>query len=256
MNIFQAVILSIVEGITEFLPVSSTGHLILTSQLLGIAQTEFVKSFEIYIQLGAILAVVVLFIKKYIQDMTVWKNVIVAFIPTALIGFALYRIVKDVLLENPLITVASLLIGGILLIFLEKIHHAKDSHTSSINKLTIKQSFLIGLAQSVSIIPGVSRSAATILGGMFLGAKREVAVEFSFLLAVPTMLAATGYDLVKSDFSFSGSEWGLIAVGFIGSFITALLVIKWFLKFVQKNTFVAFGVYRIILALIFLSFYI
>lgn len=254
MNFLQAIILSIVEGVTEFLPISSTGHLILTSQLLGITQTEFVKSFEIYIQLGAIMAVTVLFIKKYLQNVTVWKNVLAAFLPTAVIGFLLYDFVKQTLLTNPMVTVFSLLIGGVLLIVLEKIHQEKNSQVTSINNLTIKQSFLIGLAQSISIIPGVSRSAATILGGMFLGAKRGVAVEFSFLLAVPTMFAATGLDLIKSDFSFSMNEWLLIVTGFIGSFATALVVIKWFLIFVQKNTFIPFGIYRIILAIIFLVF--
>lgn len=254
MNIFQAVILSIVEGITEFLPISSTGHLILTTNLLGIPETEFVKSFEIYIQLGAILSVIVLYAQKYIQNLKVWKNVIAAFIPTALIGFLLYKFVKTFLLGNSMVVVLALLVGGILLIWLEKIHHEKNTAVTKIEDLSLKQSFLIGLAQSLSIIPGVSRSASTILGAMFLGAKRGVAVEFSFLLAVPTMLAASGYDLLKSDFSFTSNEWMLIAVGFIGSFITALIVVRWFIKFVQTNTFIPFGIYRIILGLIFLLF--
>lgn len=252
MNIFEAVILSIVEGITEFLPISSTGHLILTTQLLGIPESEFVKSFQIYIQLGAILAVVVLYAKKYIQNIKVWKNVLTAFIPTALIGFAAYSLVKDYLLGNSMVVVLSLLIGGVLLIWLEKKHREKDQDIGKIEDFTLKQSFLIGLAQSISIIPGVSRSASTILGALFLGTKRGTAVEFSFLLAVPTMLAASGYDLLKSDFTFSSNEWTLIAVGFIGSFITALIVVKWFIKFVQTNTFIPFGIYRIVIGLLFL----
>ncbi len=254
MNILEAVILSIVEGITEFLPISSTGHLILTTKLLGITETEFVKSFQIYIQLGAILAVIVLYAQKYIQNIKVWKNVISAFIPTAVIGFILYSFVKTYLLGNAWVVVISLLIGGVLLIILEKIHREKTQAISKIEDLSLKQSFLIGLAQSLSIIPGVSRSASTILGAMFLGAKRGVAVEFSFLLAVPTMLAASGYDLLKTDFTFSSNEWTLIAVGFIGSFITALIVVKWFIKFVQTNTFIPFGIYRIILGILFLLF--
>jgi undecaprenyl-diphosphatase len=254
MDLIQALILSIVEGITEFLPISSTGHLILTNQLLGITETEFVKSFEIYIQLGAILAVVVLYAQKYIQNVKVWKNVIAAFLPTALIGFVLYKFVKTYLLGNELVVVLSLLIGGILLIWLEKIHQEKDQDISKIEDLTLKQSFLIGLAQSVSIIPGVSRSAATILGALFLGAKRGTAVEFSFLLAVPTMLAASGYDLFKSNMIFSSQEWLLIAVGFSGSFFTALIVVRWFIKFVQTNTFIPFGIYRIVLGLLFLIY--
>jgi undecaprenyl-diphosphatase len=254
MNFLQAIILSIVEGITEFLPISSTGHLILSTQLLGIPETEFVKSFEIYIQLGAILAVIVLYAQKYLQNIRVWKNVLTAFLPTALIGFFMYKFVKTYLLGNEMVVVLALLIGGVILIGLEKMYQEKDHAISKIEDLSIKQSFLIGLAQSISIIPGVSRSASTILGALFLGAKRGVAVEFSFLLAVPTMLAASGYDLIKSDFTFSSNEWMLILVGFIGSFITALIVVRWFIKFVQKNTFVPFGIYRIVLGVIFLLF--
>ena len=252
MDLFQSLILSIIEGVTEFLPVSSTGHLVLASGLLKTPQTEFVKSFEIFIQLGAILAVVVLYFKKYIQNFKAWKNILIAFVPTAVIGFVLYKIVKQFLLGNSLVVVASLLVGGILLIWLEKIHKEKDSDVGKIENLSSKQSFMIGLAQSISIIPGVSRAAATILGGMFLGLKKETAVEFSFLLAVPTMLAATGLDLVKSDLNFSAQELSVLAVGFIGSFIAALLVVKWFIKFIQTNNFFWFGVYRIILAVIFL----
>ncbi len=156
--------------------------------------------------------------------------------------------------ENILITVFALLIGGILLIVIEKLYQEKDSDIDSVEKLTLKQSFLIGIAQAVSVIPGTSRAASTIIGGLLVGAKRKVAVEFSFLLAIPTMVAATGLDLVKSNFAFSSQEAMILLVGFIGSFITALLVVKWFIKFVQTNSFFYFGVYRIILALIFLAF--
>jgi undecaprenyl-diphosphatase len=254
MNIIEAVILSLVEGITEFLPISSTGHLILTTRILGIPETEFVKSFAIYIQLGAILAVIVLYGHKYFHNIKVWKNVIAAFIPTALIGFVLYKFVKSFLLGNSMVVVLALIIGGVLLIWMEKIHHEKNTAVAKIEDLTLRQSILIGFAQSLSIIPGVSRSASTILGAVFLGAKRGAAVEFSFLLAVPTMLAASGYDLLKSDFSFTSNQWMLIIVGFIGSFITALVVVRWFIKFVQTNTFIPFGIYRIILGLLFLIF--
>lgn len=262
MTIIDSIILSIIEGITEFLPVSSTGHLVLTSHLLGLEQTEFLKSFEVIIQLGAILAIVILFFNKFFNvkkgiaiNKKVWINVISAFIPTAIIGFALYKVIKGFLLGNELITVAALLIGGIALIILEKVHAKKtsslQSHTTSIEQLTVKQSIGIGLAQSISIIPGVSRSAASILGGMFLGATRQTAVEFSFLLAIPTMMAATLLDLLETNFTFSPNEWLLLAVGFIGSFIVALIVVKWFVKYVQTNTFIPFGIYRIIAALIY-----
>ncbi len=251
MDLIHALIISVVEGVTEFLPISSTGHQILVAKLLSVPQTEFVKTFEIFIQLGAILAVCLIYWRKFLQSQKIWISVLVAFIPTAIIGFALYKIIKNVLLGNLIVTVLALFIGGILLIFLEKMHQEKQSQTSKVEQMTLKQAIGVGLVQSLSIIPGVSRSAASILGGMYLGLKRETAVEFSFLLAIPTMLAATGLDLVKTHLSFSSSEYVTLAVGFIGAFVTALLVIRWFLKYIQKNSFVPFGVYRIILAVLF-----
>ena len=251
MDFFQAIILSLVEGVTEFLPISSTGHLVLTSQLLQIPQTEFVKSFEIFIQLGAILGVVVLYWKTLLTDMTVWKKIFVAFVPTAIIGFTLYRAVKDILLGNPYITLAALFVGGIVLIVLEKMYVEKEHHASSIKDITMKQAVFIGLFQSISIVPGVSRAAATIMGGLFMGAKRKAAVEFSFLLAIPTILAASGLDLLKSNFAFTSYEYSLLAVGFIGSFIVAIAAVKFLLRFIQNHTFIPFGIYRIILAILF-----
>lgn len=251
MDLYQALILSAVEGISEFLPISSTGHLILTSHLLNIPQTEFVKSFEIIIQLGAILAVLALYGKKLLVNTQILKRVIIAFIPTGIVGLILYRVVKDILIGNALITVAALFIGGVLLIILEKKYQEKPHHLDKIDDLNYQNAFLIGLAQSVSIIPGVSRAAATIMGGMFLGLKRVPATEFSFLLAIPTMFAATGLDLFKSRSELIHSDLTLLAVGFIGSFITALVSVKFLVSFISKNNFVYFGVYRIILALIF-----
>lgn len=251
MDYLQAIILSIVEGFSEFLPISSTGHLVLTSQLLNIPQTDFVKSFEIIIQLGAILAIVFLYWRKLFLDKKIWNRVAVAFLPTAIVGFTLYQVIKDFLLGNTMVTLWALFLGGIVLILLEKIYKEKEHHAGKIEDLTFKQSFLIGLAQSLSIIPGVSRAGASIMGALFLGAKRNVAVEFSFLLAIPTMFGATGLDLIKTNFSFSGEELGLLAVGFIGSFIVALLVVKWFLKFIQTNNFIVFGIYRIALTILF-----
>ncbi|KKS70979.1 undecaprenyl-diphosphatase UppP [Candidatus Daviesbacteria bacterium RIFCSPLOWO2_01_FULL_43_38] len=254
MDFLQALILSIVEGLSEFLPISSTGHLVLASELLGISQTEFVKSFEIIIQLGAILAIVALYAKTLLTNKTVWLRILAAFLPTAIVGFTLYRVIKNFLVGNTTITLAALFLGGIALIILELVHTEKDSHAGKIEDLTLKQSFLIGLIQSLSIIPGVSRSAATIIGGLFVGAKRKTAVEFSFLLAVPTMAAATGLDLLKSGFAFSQNEYSMILVGFAGSFIVAIFAVKFLLKFVQTHTFIPFGIYRIILALLFWAF--
>jgi len=244
MTVLQTLILSFIEGITEFLPVSSTGHMILASTLLKIQETEFVKSFEIIIQLGAILAVLILYWKKVLWN----KYVAIAFIPTAIIGLVLYKYIKDVLLGNPWVVVWSLGVGGVLLILLEKFQKEKQ------RKMTLFHAFLIGCAQSLSIIPGVSRAAATIVGARLLGMKREAAVEFSFLLAIPTMAAATGLDLIKSGRNFTGSQYELLAVGFIGAFITALITVKWFINFVKTHTFIPFAIYRILAAVAFYVF--
>lgn len=249
MSVFQAILLSIVEGVTEFLPISSTGHLILTANLLGIIQTEFVKTFEIVIQLGAILAVVFLYGKRLFKEKPILIPVFTAFVPTALFGFFLYPFIKSTLLNNVNIVVAALFFGGIALILLEKIYKPKQGTIAS---LTPTQSITIGLIQCVSFIPGVSRAAATVFGGLFLGLSRKEAVEFSFFLAIPTMAAATGLDLVKNAGSLRSSEFSLITIGLVGSFITATVVIKWLVKFIQINTFVPFGIYRIIISLLFL----
>lgn len=254
MDFLQAIILSIVEGISEFLPISSTGHLVLTSDLLNIPQTNFVKSFEIIIQLGAILAVVFIYWKKLIENIKLWKIILIAFLPTAVIGFLLYSVVKNFLLGNSLITIGAIFLGGILLIILEMFYKEMDHHIGEFEKINYKQAFLIGLIQSVSIIPGVSRAAASIIGGLFVGLKRKVAVEFSFLLAIPTMLGATSLDLIKSNFNFSMNEIFLLATGLTTSFIVALIVVKWFLKYIQNHNFIIFGIYRIILAVLFWFF--
>lgn len=248
MTLIQVITLSIVEGITEFLPISSTGHMILASTLLKIAETDFVKSFEIIIQFGAILAVLLLYWKKLLTNKDTFISVAIAFIPTAIVGLVLYKFIKDILLGNPWVVVWSLGIGGIFLILLEKNHKEKTEH------MNLFQAFLIGCAQSLSVIPGVSRAAATIAGALLLGIKREPAVEFSFLLAIPTMAAATGLDLLKSGQHFTGSQVKLLGIGFVGAFITALIVVKWFIGFVKKHTFIPFAIYRILAAFSFFFF--
>jgi undecaprenyl-diphosphatase len=222
--------------------------MILASTLLKIQETEFVKSFEIIIQLGAILAVLFLYWKKLLTDKDTFVRVAIAFVPTAIVGLVLYKYIKDVLLGNPWIVVWSLGIGGILLILLEKYHTEKQKNMSLLD------AFIIGFVQSLSIIPGVSRAAATIAGALLLGVKRETAVEFSFLLAIPTMAAATGLDLLKSGKHITGSQYELLAIGFVGAFITALITVKWFIGFVKKHTFIPFGIYRILAALAFYFF--
>lgn len=251
MDILHGIILSFVEGITEFLPISSTGHMILAADMFKIPQTEFLKSFEIIIQTGAILAVVTLYLKVLLTNRAILKKLLAAFIPTGIVGFVLYKFIKDYLFDNTPVVLWSLFIGGVILIIWEKYYQKNKTHGQKIEELSYKKAIIIGLFQSLSVIPGVSRAASTIVGGMTVGLNRKSAVEFSFLLAVPTMLAATGLDLLKSSLSFSTTEWGMLAVGFAGAFVTAFLTVKYFLRFVEHHTFVPFGIYRIVLAMLF-----
>lgn len=255
MTFFHAIILSIIEGISEFLPISSTGHLILASHLLKFPETEFAKSFEIFIQLGAIAAVALLYGRSIMLNKTTFTRVLAAFFPTAIIGFILYKFIKQYLLSNPWVVVFSLSIGGIIIIATEYMTKNKEDAGIGLSELSIKKSVAIGVIQSLSVIPGVSRAAATIIGGQYLGLSRVAAVEFSFLLAIPTMAAATALDLIKSDATaFTMSEWGLLGVGCVGSFITAFFVVKFFLRYIQKHSFIPFGIYRIVLAVFYTVF--
>lgn len=251
MNLIQTLIMSIVEGITEFLPVSSTGHLILTARALGLTQTDFLKTFEIAIQFGAILSVVLLYWRQLLVDFRVLKRVIAAFIPTAVLGLAFYRIIKTYLLGSCTIVLWSLLLGGVALIVFELLHKEKDDAVSDLASIPYGTSLLIGLFQAVAMIPGVSRSAATIVGGLALGVKRKTIAEFSFLLAVPTMLAATGLDLLKNRNSFSSDQLICLSTGFVLSFVSALIGVKFLLRFIENHTFISFGIYRIALAIAF-----
>ncbi len=248
MHSLHAILLGIVEGISEFLPISSTGHLILTGKLLSIPSSEFVKSFEIAIQLGAILAAVVLYWKKLVHSRKTMINVLAAFIPTAIIGLAVHAIAKKFLLGNDMVVVWSLLIGGLVLIAFER-WHGEGETTKDLEAVTLKQSVIVGLFQAIAIVPGVSRSAATVVGGMLFGMRRSVIVDFSFLLAIPTMAAATGLDLAKSGYSFTGNEWMALGIGFVVAFVTALVAIRWLLSFLKSHTFAPFGVYRIVAAI-------
>ena len=251
MELIHAVILGIVEGITEFLPISSTGHLILTSRLLGLTPTDFVKSFEIAIQLGAILSVVVLYGRSLLVNVEILKRVLAAFIPTAVLGLLLYKIIKNFLLSSEQVVLRSLFLGGLFLIVFELFHKEKSDAQDDLAKLSYKTAVMIGIFQSLAIVPGVSRAAATMIGGLILGLKRKTIVEFSFLLAVPTMLAATVLDLMKTAHSFSSSQISLLAIGFICAFVVAIWVIKFLLQFIQNHNFILFGVYRILLAVFF-----
>jgi undecaprenyl-diphosphatase len=249
VDYLTALILAIIEGLTEFLPVSSTGHLILAAALLNLPQSAFVKSFELAVQSGAILAVVVLYWRFFLK-IEVLKRLIVAFIPTGIVGLLIYRTFKDALLGNEQVVLWALLLGGIFLVVFE-LRYREKVGVDDITKIPYKHCFLIGLIQSIAVIPGVSRSAPTIIGGLALGMKRETIVLFSFLLAVPTMVAASGYDLVNSYAEFSSTQADLLLVGFVVSFIVALPAVKLFLNYVKKNNFIPFGIYRILLVLVF-----
>ncbi|MCY7378073.1 MAG: undecaprenyl-diphosphate phosphatase [Gemmatimonadaceae bacterium] len=244
MSLLHAIILGIVEGITEFLPVSSTAHLILASKLLAL-DSEFVKSFEIIIQFGAILSVVVLYWNRF-WNWDVLKKLVVAVIPTGVIGLTVYKAVKSYLLGNVTVVLLALLIGGVALILFERFRTSVDTEVD-FTEITYRRAFLIGLFQAIAVIPGVSRSAATIVGGSLIGVSKRTIVEFSFMLAVPTMLAATGLELVKGRDALAGN-YGILAVGFVVSFITAIVAIKSFLGYIKKRSFAAFGWYRIALA--------
>jgi undecaprenyl-diphosphatase len=248
----RAVILGVVEGITEFLPVSSTAHLILASHALGVRETEFLKSFEIIIQLGAILSVVVLYWKKFF-DFELLKKLVVAVIPTGVIGLTVYKAIKGYLLGNVTVVLLALVIGGVALLLFSRMQRAPDRETD-FREITYGKAFLIGLFQAIAVIPGVSRSAATIVGGSLIGVSKRTIVEISIKLAVPTMLAASGLELIKNRSALQGNM-GVLAIGFVVSFITAIIAIKSFLGYIKNRDFSLFGWYRIALAVVyFLAF--
>lgn len=241
----MAILLGFVEGLTEFLPVSSTGHLILASNALGIENNEFLKLFEIVIQTGAILAVIFIYWKDLLKDKTYIFKLGLAFIPTAALGLLLHGIIKQYLF-TPQVVCGALFVGGIVLLFIEQISSKIPS-----KPLTLSRYFFIGLFQCLAFVPGVSRSAATILGGRLLGASREDAVKFSFLLAIPTILSASGYSLLKVSYPISSYEIYLLGLGLISSFIFGFISVKVFLKWLNHQTFVICGIYRMAFALMY-----
>ncbi len=253
MTILAAAILGVIEGITEFLPISSTAHLILAGQLLQLPQTEALKTFDIVIQSGAILAVLVLYGKRLLVSKDIMLKTLAAFLPTAIIGFALHKLIKEVLFENTYLMLMALLVGGMILIVVDLLHKEERATVQELEAITYKQAVILGFVQAISVIPGVSRSGATIVGGLLMNIRRTVIVEFTFLLAIPTMLAATGYDLLKSASAFSSADFVNLGVGFAVSFVVALLAIKWLLGYVKKRSFVSFGIYRIALVAMFIG---
>ena len=253
--------LGIVEGITEFIPVSSTGHLILAGDLIGF-DDEKAKVFEIVIQLGAILSVVWIYREKILsvlwglpdrrEDRSLAINIFVAFLPAAFVGLLTHKAIKAYLF-NPVTVAGALIAGGIAILVIEKMEHG--AHVKETGDITLKQALGTGIAQCLALFPGVSRSGATIMGGLLIGFERKVAVEFSFFLAIPTMFAATGYDLLKNLHALSGADIPLFVVGFITAFFSSLVVVKAFLSFVSKHDFSGFAYYRIVFGLLVLGFY-
>lgn len=250
MELFHAIIIAIVEGVTEFLPISSTGHMIITQSILNIESSEFVKAFIVNIQFGAILSVLVLYWKRFFQSFKFYYKLFIAFIPAAVIGFLLGDFI-DSLLENVIVVAVSLLLGGIFLLFVDKWFNKTNEDSTDISNFS---AFKIGLFQCIAMIPGVSRSAATIVGGMANKMSRKSAAEFSFFLAVPTMAAASGYKLLKlltnpEGASLLAENLTTLLIGNIVAFVVAILGIKFLIGYLTKYGFKAFGYYRIAVGL-------
>lgn len=255
MSFLDALILAIVEGLTEFLPVSSTGHMIIASSVLGIASDPFTKMFTVAIQLGAILSVLVLYWKRFFQSVDFYFKLLVAFLPAMVLGF-LFNDVIDQLLERVEVVAIMLIIGGIIFLFIDKLFH--ESEETGSNEVSYKTALKVGLFQTIAMIPGVSRSAATIIGGLTQKLNKKTAAEFSFFLAVPTMLAATSYKLLKfyiEGYTFGSHEISVLLFGNVAAFIVAILAIKSFISYLTSHGFKLFGYYRIALGIIILALY-
>jgi len=251
LDIFQAIIIGIIEGFTEFLPISSTGHMIVASKFLGIEDSALIKAYEVIIQFAAILAVMLLYKEKMtFKKVDLWMKLFVAFLPIAIVGFIFKDVIKTLFTVE---TVAWMfIIGGVVFLVVEYFYTEKEYHIRDVEKVSYTQALWVGVAQIFSLVPGTSRAGATIIGGLLTGLDRKTSMEFSFLLAIPVMAAVTGYDLLKHYQDFANANWGAFIVGFITAFIVAYVTIKLFLVFIERFTFVAFGVYRIVFGVILL----
>ena len=255
MTLIQAIILAIIEGITEYLPVSSTGHMIIGSTIMGIQQDEFVKLFTVAIQFGAILSVIALYWKRFFQRFDFYTTLFVAFLPAVVAGL-LFKDTVDMLLENVLVVGVMLFLGGIVFLFIDR--WAPGGTATGPQPISFRQAFTIGVWQCLAMVPGVSRSASTIIGGMTQGLTRKHAAEFSFFLAVPTMFGATVksiYDYVKDGGAFTTEHFQLFAVGNVVAFVVAIIAIRTFIAFLSKHGFRAFGWYRIVVGGIIILLY-
>jgi undecaprenyl-diphosphatase len=254
MNIMQAVILGVVEGLTEFLPVSSTGHLIVASDLLKIVQTDAHKAYLVIIQLAAVLAVIVNYRDKFtLRKLDLWKKVLLAFLPMSVIGFLFYKQIKAMFSTH--VAAVMFIVGGVVFLIVEHFYKEKPGLVQDVEQIRFRQAAWIGLGQIFALVPGTSRAGATIIGALLVGLSRKASAEFSFLLALPVMIAASGLDLLKHYKDFSNEQFFLLAVGFAVSFVVAYFVIRIFVKFLETFTFVSFGIYRIIFGITLLFFY-
>ena len=249
MTLYEATILGIVEGITEFLPVSSTAHIALTSQIMGIPQDNFMSSFNIIIQIAPIFSIMLIYFNTLFQSLEIWKKLIASFIPTGAIGFLFHNQIEAMFSANSI--VLWMIATGVFFLIVEFLYFKRGHTTAELDQVTYKQAVSIGFIQAFSLIPGVSRSGSTILGGMLLGMKRETAMSFSFLLAIPTMTAASGYTLLKEYNTLSFDGISLILVGFIVSFVVGWAAVKSFLALVSKYNFTPFGIYLIASGILF-----
>jgi undecaprenyl-diphosphatase len=256
MNIINSIILGIVEGATEYLPISSTFHLIWTSKILGIPQTEFQKAYEVIIQGGAILAVFILYWKTFLTDIKLVTKIICSFLVTGSIGFVLYEVIKNTFFESYQIQLLIFTLVGLFFIFFEY-YHQKKTLSKTLSDLTYKDAIIIGFVQVLAVFPGVSRAGAVLVGMMYLGIKRVDSAKYSFLLAVPTLAAAAILDIYKSlPVLISNSQnFNLLIVGFIASFLSAIVFVKWFVNFLQKNNLNFFAYYRISVVIILVFFF-
>ena len=255
MTIFDSIILGAIEGFTEFLPISSTGHLIVASEFLGLEQNAINKAYEVIIQFSAILAVIFNYKDKFtLKKIDLWMKVFIAFLPLAVVGFIFSSQIKELFSIH--VVAIMFIIGGIIFLIVEKFFiHVDEKTVYEVEGITLKQSLIIGFAQIFALIPGTSRAGSTIIGALLVGISRKASAEFSFLLAFPVMGAVTAYDLLKHYRDFSEANLIILAVGFVTSFIVAYLSIKLFLKFLDNFTFVFFGVYRIIFGVALLLFF-
>jgi len=251
LDIIQAIVIGVIEGFTEFLPISSTGHMIVASEFMGLPQDAAMKAYEVIIQFAAILAVLLIYRDKItFKKIDLWMKLMAAFVPLAIVGFIFKDQIKA--LFSVEIVAWMFIIGGIIFLIVEHFYKEHPHHISDVEETSYKQALWIGFAQLFSFIPGTSRAGATIIGGMLVGLDRKASSDFSFLLAIPVMSAVAGYDVLKHFDEFIGVNWLAFAIGFVVAFVVAYITVKVFLRFIQKFSFVPFGIYRILFGIVLL----